>query len=178
MPHLTLIVGLIILLILVGGIVFLTQKEEPVLEPVEIEEMASPPQPQEEPVPEPSQSTPRVPAPQPQTQPTAPMTEEEPSPPPPTPIIEEFTVEADDAGLYPATIEVTRGSTVRLTFNVRSQGTYFGGLDFRSSVWGDTGKVAPGASKTVEFTASETFEYRSYWPSSGVLKAVGQIKVK
>lgn len=93
-------------------------------------------------------------------------------------IVEEFTIEADDVGLYPSPIEVTKGNTVKITFVVRAQGTYFGGLDFRSTVWGDTGKVSPGSSKTVEFIAAETFEYKSYWPSSNVLKAIGMVMVK
>ena len=92
--------------------------------------------------------------------------------------IKEFTIEADDSGLYPSSIEVDKGDTVKITFKVRSQGTYFGGLDFRSDVWGDTGKVSKGQSTSVEFVAEETFQFKSYWPASNRLKATGTVTVK
>ena len=91
--------------------------------------------------------------------------------------IKEFTIEADDSGLYPSSIEVNKGDTVKITFEVRSQGTYFGGLDFRSDVWGDTGKVSKGESTIVEFIAEETFQFKSYWPASNRLKATGTVTV-
>ena len=91
--------------------------------------------------------------------------------------IKEFTIEGDDSALYPPSIEVNKGDTVKITFFVRSQGTYFGGLDFRSDVWGDTGKVSKGESTLVEFVATETFQYKSYWPASNKLKATGTINV-
>lgn len=91
--------------------------------------------------------------------------------------IKEFTIEADDSGLYPASIDVDKGDTVKITFKVRSQGTYFGGLDFRSTVWGDTGKVSKGQSTLVEFVAEETFQFKSYWPASNKLKATGTVTV-
>ena len=98
-------------------------------------------------------------------------------PPEPLISIKEFTIEADDSGLYPPVIEVNKGDTVKITFKVRSQGTYFGGLDFRSGVWGDTGKVSKGESTTVEFIAEETFQFKSYWPASNKLKAIGTVTV-
>ena len=91
--------------------------------------------------------------------------------------IKEFIIEGDDSGLYPSSIEVNKGDTVKITFEVRSQGTYFGGLDFRSDVWGDTGKVSKGESTTVEFVAEETFQFKSYWPASNRLKATGTVTV-
>lgn len=91
--------------------------------------------------------------------------------------VKSFTIEGDDNGLYPDSIEVNIGDKVKITFVVREQGTYFGGLDFRSDVWGDTGKVAKGDSTTVEFIALESFEFKSYWPASNKLKATGQIVV-
>lgn len=92
--------------------------------------------------------------------------------------LKEFTIEADDNGFYPSgTVNVNAGDTVRITFVVLEDTTYFGGLDFRSSAWGDTGKVSPGASTTVEFVADNTFQFRSYWPSSNVLKATGTVNV-
>jgi len=97
--------------------------------------------------------------------------------PEPLPSINEFTIEADDSGLYPSSIEINKGDRVKITFVVRSQGTYSGGLDFRSDIWGDTGKVKPGESTTVEFTADETFQFKSYWPASNKLKATGTVEV-
>mgnify|MGYP001604470042 CR=1 FL=1 len=96
---------------------------------------------------------------------------------PVTPILKEFIVEADDVGLYPDTLTVNKGDNVKITFKVRAEKVYYGGLDFRSDVWGDTGKVLPGDTTTVEFTAEETFEYKSYWPASNRLKAIGKIEV-
>lgn len=90
----------------------------------------------------------------------------------------EFTIEADDGGFYPSgTVTVNKGDNVKITFKVRTSGTYFGGLDFRSSVWGDTGTVKPGESTIVEFTADKTFTFTSYWPVSNVKKAAGQVIV-
>ncbi len=105
------------------------------------------------------------------------MSQTEEIPPEPLVSIKEFTVEADDSGLYPSAIEVNKGDTVKITFEVRSQGTYFGGLDFRSGVWGNTGKVSKGESTTVEFIAEETFQFKSYWPASSKLKATGIVTV-
>lgn len=104
-------------------------------------------------------------------------TQTEEIPPEPLISIKEFTIEADDSGLYPSAIEVNKGDTVKITFEVRSQGTYFGGLDFRSGVWGNTGKVSKGESTTVEFIAEETFQFKSYWPASSKLKATGTVTV-
>lgn len=90
----------------------------------------------------------------------------------------EFTIEADDTGFYPSgMVTVSKGGLVKITFSVRAAGTYFGGLDFRSEVWGDTGTVKPGESKTVEFTAGKTFTFTSYWPASNQKKADGQVIV-
>ncbi len=94
-----------------------------------------------------------------------------------TPQIKEFTIEGDDVGLYPDTLTVNKDDKVKITFKVREEKVYYGGLDFRSDVWGDTGKVLPGGTKTVEFTAEETFTYKSYWPASNRLKATGTIIV-
>ena len=124
------------------------------------------------------------------TQPTPPIQEEvpevtQPEPEPiveepetaPTPTLKEFTVEADDVGLYPDTLTVNKGDKVKITFKVRNEKVYYGGLDFRSDIWGDTGTILPGGVKTVEFTAEETFTYKSYWPASNKLKATGTIIV-
>lgn len=94
------------------------------------------------------------------------------------PAVKEFVVEGDDKGLYPDKMVVKKGDQVKITFKARSQGTYHGGLDFRSPAWGDTGKVLAGESTIVEFTAEETVDFKSYWPSTGVLKATGEVVVE
>ena len=93
-----------------------------------------------------------------------------------SPQIKEFIVEGDDLGIYPAISTVNKGDKVKMTFKVRTEKVYYNGLDFRSNVF-DTGTILPGNEKTVEFTAEETFTYTSYWPASGVEKAVGKIIV-
>lgn len=108
--------------------------------------------------------------PEPQTPPPA----EVPPSPPPTVTVE---VEGDDAGLYPPTVIVANGATVQLTFQVRAQGVYYGGLDFRSEKF-TTGTILPGGQKTVTFTADASFPYASYWPASGVKKADGMVVVQ
>jgi hypothetical protein len=89
----------------------------------------------------------------------------------------EYVVEADDLGLYPKELNVSKEENVRILFKVRSEKVYYGGLDFRSSVWGDTGTVLPGGNTTVEFTAQQNFTYTSYWPASGQKKADGKVNV-
>ena len=66
---------------------------------------------------------------------------------------------------------------VKITFKVRNEKVYYGGLDFRSDIWGDTGKVLPGQETTVGFTAQDSFTYTSYWPATNKLKATGTINV-
>ena len=63
-----------------------------------------------------------------------------------------------------------------INFTVRKQNVYFGGLDFRSSKF-KTSFARPGESVSVEFIADESFEFSSYWPSSGTLKSTGQVRV-
>lgn len=90
----------------------------------------------------------------------------------------EFKLEADDAGFYPSSeIRVKKGSKVKLTFVVRTDRVYYAGLDFRSSKF-NTSRIDPGNSTTVEFTADESFEFKSYWPATGVLKAAGRVIVE
>ena len=95
---------------------------------------------------------------------------------PVTSAVKEFTIEADDIGLYPETITVNKNDKVKITFKVRQDKVYYGGLDFKSDYF-NTGKVLPGSMEVVEFTAQETFNYKSYWPSSSRLKATGTINV-
>ncbi len=89
--------------------------------------------------------------------------------------IKELLIEADDSGFYINDEEVTfiklnRGDDARITFQIRSQGVYFGGLDFRGcGQQAVAGK--PGESVKMNFMAEETCRITSYWPSSGVKKA-------
>ena len=95
------------------------------------------------------------------------------------PAVREFILDADDKGFYPSSkITVNEGDKVKLTFNVMDQNVYFGGLDFRApDAWGDTGKINPGQSTIVEFVATESFNFKSYWPASNRLKATGEVVV-
>lgn len=130
----------------------------------------------EPPPPPPAQPPPPPPPAEPPPPPPPPS---DPPPPPPPPPAQEVsrTVEADDNGLYPGSISVPQGATVHLTFKVRSDNVYFGGLDFRSSKF-TTESVPPGGQTTVTFTADNTFTYSSYWPDSNTKKADGTIAVE
>ncbi|MEK7542304.1 MAG: Kazal-type serine protease inhibitor domain-containing protein, partial [Patescibacteria group bacterium] len=117
----------------------------------------------------------------PQPTPT-PVPTPQPTPVPPpvsiTPSIKAIVLDADDYGFYPSSeIRVQKGTKVTLTFNVSRTNVYYAGLDFRSSKF-DTGKIEPGGQTTVDFTADESFEFQSYWPASGVLKATGKVIVE
>ncbi|OGN07248.1 MAG: hypothetical protein A2940_00590 [Candidatus Wildermuthbacteria bacterium RIFCSPLOWO2_01_FULL_48_29] len=101
-----------------------------------------------------------------------------PSPTAVAPSMREIVLDADDSGFYPSDeIRVQRGTKVRLTFNVSRTNVYYAGLDFRSPKF-ETVSIDPGESTTVEFTADESFEFKSYWPASGVLKAIGHVIVE
>jgi len=96
-------------------------------------------------------------------------------------IIEEFMIDADDNGFYRneqrlSSIVVEKGNRVEITFNVLSEGVYFGGLDF-TGCGHDTGKVNPGDSAVMEFVAEDTCTVTSFWPSSGVVKDRMQVVV-
>ena len=107
---------------------------------------------------------------------TVPAPQEQQPEAPEEPGIVSFVVVADDNGLYPQTIVVPKGVPVELTFNVREQNVYYGGIDFRSGKF-STGTVLAGKEITVQFTADESFKYASYWPVSNVIKATGNIIV-
>ena len=64
-----------------------------------------------------------------------------------------------------------------ITFNVRSTNVYYGGLDIKSSQF-ETGTIMSGSSKTVTFTADQSFTFSSFWPATGVKKADAQVVVK
>lgn len=93
-------------------------------------------------------------------------------PPNPAPVqaqVQSFTITADDSGAAPAEITVAKGTIVDLTFSVSSSNVYKGGLDFRSSVV-NSGTIYAGSSKTVAFTATQSFSFTPYWPASNVAK--------
>jgi len=73
----------------------------------------------------------------------------------------EFKVEADDYGFYPSFLEVTKGAKVILTFYVRNENVYYGGLEFRSEKF-KTNSVKPGQSTKIEFVADKDFMIESY----------------
>lgn len=79
------------------------------------------------------------------------------------------TVVGNDSTGSPTTITVDKGDVVQITFQVQAEGTYYGGLDFRSSVI-NTGTISPGSSKTVTFTATNSFAFTPYWPATNVPK--------
>jgi cytoskeletal protein RodZ len=85
------------------------------------------------------------------------------------PAAQHFTVHGNDASADLTTITVKKGTPVSITFGADSGTTYHGGLDFRSSVL-STGTIAPGATKTVTFTADQSFAFTPYWPASNVAK--------
>ncbi|MEJ0021417.1 MAG: hypothetical protein WDN47_02410 [Candidatus Doudnabacteria bacterium] len=117
-------------------------------------------------------STP-TPAPSPTPNPTpAPAPSPTPAPnpsPTPTPSIKTFTISADDSNATPSVISVAAGTIVEITFNVSATNVYYGGLDFRSSVV-NSGTVLAGQSKTISFTANQSFQFTPYWPASNVAK--------
>ena len=91
--------------------------------------------------------------------------------------VQKFVLEGDDSVIEPKNITVKKGDNIELTLKAREQGTYFGGLDFRS-IYFDTGKISAGKEKTVNFTAEKSFTITSYWPASGVRKADAQVIVE
>lgn len=80
-----------------------------------------------------------------------------------------FTVNANDNAADLTNIAVKKGDLVSITFNVKTDETYHGGLDFRSSQI-STGTILPGSSKTINFTAGSSFNFIPYWPASNIQK--------
>ena len=93
------------------------------------------------------------------------------------PGITEVAIKADDTSMSPSEIRVKKGTRVKITFHVSETGVYYGGLDFRSSKF-NTSQILPGGSTTVVFVVDESFEFKSYWPATGVLKAMGRVIVE
>ena len=96
----------------------------------------------------------------------------------PAPEVFEFKLEADDIGFYPdSVVTVPKGAKTRIHFIVRTQNVYYGGLRFTSPKFRTDG-IKPGNVVTVEFNADEPFEFRSWWPLTDDLKAVGKVVLK
>jgi len=85
------------------------------------------------------------------------------------PAPQSFAVNGNDETADVKTITVPAGTPVTITFGADAGTTYHGGLDFRSSVT-NTGTIAPGSKKTVTFTATKSFSFTPYWPSTNIAK--------
>ncbi len=86
-----------------------------------------------------------------------------------------YSILADDNGFYIdgseiTSIDVSSDSEVTITFEVSTESTYYGGLDFRSENF-NSPDVPPGETWTTTFMADSDFTIKSYWPSSNVKKA-------
>ncbi|MBI4054144.1 MAG: hypothetical protein HY397_02325 [Candidatus Doudnabacteria bacterium] len=123
-----------------------------------------------EPAPQPPVSNPpptTTPQPEPEPDP-------QPQPQPEPPAIQEFFIEADDQGFYENgkdvnSLTVTAGATVKITFKVRADNVYFGGLDFRGCSTQSL-TVPPGGTTTAQFVPEQSCSITSYWPTSGIQK--------
>ncbi|MBI4053365.1 MAG: hypothetical protein HY394_04995 [Candidatus Diapherotrites archaeon] len=96
----------------------------------------------------------------------------------PAPETKEFSILADDHRFDPSTISVSRGETVKITFNFNDEDIYYGGLDIKSDYFSVKYRKSDAQkSQSVEFVADKAFTFTSYWPSSGVKKASGKVEV-
>lgn len=84
---------------------------------------------------------------------------------------ETVTINANDTSATPNMLNVTKGDKVVITFNVLSQGTYHGGLTFKSAdPVVESDPIQAGSSGDVTFTATKSFQFTPYWYQSGVKK--------
>ncbi len=83
--------------------------------------------------------------------------------------VQTFSITADDSGASLQEITVPKGTIVEITFSIATSNVYYGGLDFRSSVV-NSGTILTGQSKTISFTANQSFLFTPYWPASNVAK--------
>ncbi|HSX15248.1 MAG TPA: cupredoxin domain-containing protein [Candidatus Saccharimonadales bacterium] len=80
-------------------------------------------------------------------------------------------ITADDTSATPDTVNVNQGDKVVITFNVKNQGVYHGGLEFKSAdPVIESDPIDPGESGNVTFTATKSFKFTPYWYQSGVKK--------
>lgn len=80
--------------------------------------------------------------------------------------IRSVSIDVDSSGAGETTVPVIPGMLVRLTLNVMPVNVDPQGLRFSSPVI-SSGVIAPGASKTMEFTASQAFTLSGYAVSTG-----------
>jgi hypothetical protein len=80
-----------------------------------------------------------------------------------------FTINANDDSADVKTVNVKKGDSVSITFNVKEEGTYYGGLQFKSDTV-SSDPIKPGKSGTVTFTADKSFDFTPYWYESNVKK--------
>jgi hypothetical protein len=80
-----------------------------------------------------------------------------------------FTINANDESADITTLNVKKGDKITVTFNVKEDGTYHGGLQFDSDVV-NSKPILPGKSDTVTFTADKSFDFTPYWYQSSVKK--------
>jgi len=108
----------------------------------------------------------------------------QPPEPEPEPVagLKEFYIEADDTGFYDESgskinnLELNNGDEIKITFFVRKTGVYFAGLKFKGPDF-DSGALDKEAEYVVEFTASDSHQIKSFWPSSNKLKATLNVNV-
>ena len=81
----------------------------------------------------------------------------------------DFTINANDESADVEKVNVKKGDTIHITFNVNEDGTYHGGLEFKSDVVSSQ-PIKPGASDTVSFTADKSFNFTPFWYQSNVQK--------
>lgn len=119
------------------------------------------PTPRPTPVPTPVPTQTPAPTPAPTQQPT----------PAPTPELISYTITADDNGFTVdrQPIVFTRGDRAAIKFIVLVDNVAFGGLQFRGGPI-NTEPIPPGKSQTIFFTPESSFDIKSFWPNSGVMK--------
>ena len=91
------------------------------------------------------------------------------TPAPFVPLSQSFKINGNDNSADLTNIMIPKGTPVAITFGVDSNNTYHGGLDFRSLVV-NTGTIAPGSTKTINFVADQSFSFTPYWPSTNIAK--------
>lgn len=75
-------------------------------------------------------------------------------------------------------LTVTQGDEVTITFVVPSGDPYCCGAQVKGDGGQfDTGTISAGSSKQVNFTASSSFNFTSYWPNTSTVKAHGSVTV-
>lgn len=90
--------------------------------------------------------------------------------------VREFTIKAGNSGFEPSVIEVKKGDLVVITFEVADD-AHANGIRIVSPGWEGAPALMPGQKHKVQFTASNTFDYRVFWLAGSLLKGTGTVKV-